>query len=92
MSTYKGDTPKSIDPRIVSFFENFYAVSDNPSESAHDDYANSVTKDGTLTMGTKKATGFDEILGLRKGWSPFCVVIYLHGCEQLAKSSRDSTT
>jgi hypothetical protein len=70
MSTYKGDTPSGLDPRIVDFFANFYRVSDDPSEQSHDDYANSVTKDGTLVMGTKVAKGYDSILELRKGlWS-----------------------
>lgn len=72
MSTYKGATPSNpqLDPRIVEFYENFYRVSDDPSEESHIEYANSLTKDGTLVMGTKKATGYDNLLELRKGlWS-----------------------
>lgn len=71
MSTYKGQAPLNpveLDPRIISFFENFYAVSDNPDK--HDEYVDSMTKDGVLVMGTKKATGYDELMTLRKGlWS-----------------------
>jgi hypothetical protein len=72
MSTYKAALPStpSIDPRIPAFFEKFYATSDDPSDSAHLDYANSLTKDATLYMGIKSATGYDNILELRKGlWS-----------------------
>lgn len=69
MSTYKGETPSdgSVDPRIVQFFEDFYTYSDDPSEAAHGDYVASLTDDGTLIMGPKKAEGKSEILGLRKG-------------------------
>lgn len=67
MSTYKGSTPSAIDPRVVDFYSNFYRVSDDPSEKAHTEYADSITKDGTLIMGTRKATGYDKILELRKG-------------------------
>lgn len=72
MSTYKGATPSNpqLDPRVVDFYENFYRVSDDPSDQAHLEYADSLTKDGTLSMGTKKATGYDNVLELRKGlWS-----------------------
>ena len=72
MSTYKGETPKSIkvNDKIPAFFERFYATSDDPSSSSHEDYANSITKDGTLIMGIKEAKGYDQILELRKGlWS-----------------------
>ncbi|ETN36207.1 uncharacterized protein HMPREF1541_08484 [Cyphellophora europaea CBS 101466] len=70
MSTYRGSTPNNIDPRIVDFYANFYRISDDPSEQAHVEYADSLTKDGTLVMGTKKGTGYDNILELRKGlWS-----------------------
>lgn len=70
MSTYKGSTPSAIDPKVVDFYANFYRVSDDPSEEAHIEYAEAITKDGSLIMGTKKATGYDDILALRKGlWS-----------------------
>ncbi len=68
MSTYKGSTPSlTIDPRIPEFFEKFYAVSDNPSEESHTEYANSMTKKATFVMGSKKVEGYDAILELRKG-------------------------
>lgn len=71
MSTYKGQAPSGsveLDPRIIPFFENFYAVSDNPD--AHDEYVDAMTKDALFIMGTKKATGSAEIMPLRKGlWS-----------------------
>lgn len=72
MSTYTGHVPEdiNIDPRIIPFFEAFYATSDNPAESSHDDYADAMTSDGTLIMGTKKCVGRDQIFALRKGlWS-----------------------
>jgi len=72
MSTYTGHTPNGVkvDPRIVPFYENFYKVSDDPAETAHDEYVDALTPNGTLIMGSKKAVGKDEILALRKGlWS-----------------------
>ena len=73
MSTYKGQAPSGsveLDPRIIPFFENFYAVSDNPSEQAHSEYVDALTADGVLIMGSKKSSGKDEITALRKGlWS-----------------------
>lgn len=72
MSTYKAALPSvpTVDPRIPTFFQAFYATSDDPSDQAHLDYANSLTRDGTLMMGIKEATGYDKILELRKGlWS-----------------------
>jgi hypothetical protein len=72
MSSYKASLPTTprLDPRIPAFFEQFYATSDNPSDQSHLDYANSLTKDATLYMGIKSATGYDNILDLRKGlWS-----------------------
>lgn len=71
-STYTPQSPNdlTLDPRIIPFFENFYAVSDNPSDKAHDDYADAMTSDGTLIMGTKKSVGREQIYALRKGlWS-----------------------
>lgn len=72
MSTYTGQTPSdlTLDPRIIPFFENFYAYSDNPSDASHDNYVDSLTSDGVLIMGTKKAEGRDQLYALRKGlWS-----------------------
>ena len=77
MSTYKGELPSlTIDPRIPEFFEKFYTVSDNPSDESHTAYANSVTKKGTLMMGTRKAEGYDAILELRKG--KYCDAVAFH--------------
>ncbi|KAL6250956.1 hypothetical protein RBB50_001164 [Rhinocladiella similis] len=69
-STYTGATPPdlNVDPRIVSFFEKFYAVSDDPN--AHEDYAQSFLPDADFAMGAKKTQGYDGILALRHGlWS-----------------------
>ncbi|KIW12796.1 hypothetical protein PV08_07983 [Exophiala spinifera] len=69
-STYTGATPADVqvDPRIVPFFETFYAVSDDPS--AHEAYAQSFLPDADFTMGAKKTKGYDGILALRHGlWS-----------------------
>lgn len=70
-SSYVGETPSlTIDPRIPKFFEAFYATSDNPSEAAHNEYADSFTKTANFVMGTRKADGYDQILEVRKGlWS-----------------------
>lgn len=69
--SYKGATPSpsistslSVSPRIVAFFENFYAISDNPS--THEEYAQALSADAELIMGTKRGQGHDEILALRK--------------------------
>ncbi|EXJ77333.1 hypothetical protein A1O3_09559 [Capronia epimyces CBS 606.96] len=70
MSTYRGQTPPSspVDPRIISFFEHFYAVSDNPT--AHEEYAQLLTADADFIMGSKKVQGYDAILAARKAlWS-----------------------
>lgn len=65
---YKGATPSStslaVDPRIVAFYERFYAVSDDPS--LHEEYARSLTPTADIIMGTRAAKGYDEILALRK--------------------------
>lgn len=67
-SNYQGETPSlTIDARIPAFFARFYAVSDDPSEQSHVDYANSLTKNATLIMGIKEAKGYDNILEFRKG-------------------------
>lgn len=85
MSTYKGALPDQVkvDRRLPEFFERFYAVSDNPSEESHEEYANSVTKDGTLIMGIKEATGYDDILALRKGLWSGPVKTRLHHLEKI---------
>ena len=84
MSSYKGATPSlTIDPRIPGFFEKFYAISDNPSEESHTVYANSLTKNGTMVMGSKKVEGHDAILELRKGM--------LRQSQRASRSYYDST-
>ncbi len=72
MSTYKGALPQQVeyDRKLPEFFERFYAVSDDPSDDAHEQYARSLTDDATLIMGIKEAQGYDSILEFRKGlWS-----------------------
>ena len=72
MSTYKGSLPHAVkyDRKLPDFFERFYAISDDPSEDAHEKYAGSLTDDATLIMGIKEAKGYDNILEFRKGlWS-----------------------
>jgi hypothetical protein len=83
MSTYKGSTPSNpkVDPRIVEFYQNFYRVSDDPS--AHDEYVDAMTKDGTLVMGSKKAVGAEEIMKLRKGLWSGPVKTRLHTLKQI---------
>merc|ERR1711939_1011071 len=69
-SAYKGATPSDLNvgPRIVPFFERFYAVSDDPN--AHEEYAQSFVPDADFTMGAKKTAGYKGILELRHGlWS-----------------------
>lgn len=92
MSTYKGATPSnpSIDRRVADFYANFYRVSDDPSEQSHQEYADSITKDGTLIMGTKKATGYDNILELRKGLWSGPVKTRLHTLKQIFPFGDDS--
>ncbi|KAK4905794.1 hypothetical protein LTR66_017777 [Elasticomyces elasticus] len=72
-STYTGHTPPAtatLDPRIVPFFERFYATSDTKGEASDREYADAVTEGGTLIMGSKTAEGYEQILALRQGlWS-----------------------
>jgi hypothetical protein len=90
MSTYKGQTPSDppSDPRIVAFFENFYAVSDNPS--AHEEYAQSFTPDADFVMGTKKVAGYDAILALRHGLWTGPIKTRKHTLEKIFPFGRDS--
>ncbi|EHY56236.1 hypothetical protein HRR83_008748 [Exophiala dermatitidis] len=90
MSTYKGQTPSTIevDPRVVSFFENFYAVSDNPT--AHDEYVSSLTPDADFIMGTKKARGSDDILAIRKALWTGPVKTRKHKLEKIFPFGKDS--
>ncbi|GJN71358.1 hypothetical protein PLIIFM63780_006310 [Purpureocillium lilacinum] len=65
--SYKAEYPAgtSVDPGIVQFFEEFYAISDVPGE--HDRYVDMLTDDATFIMASKKARGRDEILAAREG-------------------------
>ncbi|KAL1305560.1 hypothetical protein AAFC00_007166 [Neodothiora populina] len=67
MSSYTSEYPAGvqIDPEYKAFFERFYQISDTPD--AHDEYVKQFTADAKLTMASKKASGSDEILGVRKG-------------------------
>jgi hypothetical protein len=64
--TYKIATNPTVaaqQPRaaaLVSFFETFYATSDDPA--AHEKYARSFTANATLVMGGKGAKGYDGML------------------------------
>ncbi|PNS18702.1 hypothetical protein CAC42_5241 [Sphaceloma murrayae] len=66
MSQYQASWPsgQQHDPAYVSFFENFYKISDTPD--AHDEYVNQFTSDATLIMASKKVAGKDDILAMRK--------------------------
>lgn len=90
MSTYKGQTPPSIpvDPRIVSFFENFYAVSDNPT--AHEEYVQSLTPDADFIMGSKKVKGSGDILMARKALWSGPVKTRKHKLEKIFPFGKDS--
>ena len=85
MSTYKGSLPKQIKPLsgLPEFFERFYEVSDTNSESAHEEYARSLTKDATLIMGIKEAKGYENILEFRKGLWTGPVKTRLHTLEKI---------
>ena len=85
MSTYKATFPPSIklDTRIPAFFERFYAVSDTNSEECHTQYANSLTKEGTLIMGIKEVQGYDSILEFRKGLWTGPVKTRLHTLDRI---------
>ena len=85
MSTYKGALPQQVkyDRRLPEFFERFYAISDNPSEESHVEYANSLTKDGTLIMGIRQAVGYDDVLELRKSLWSGPVKTRLHTLEKI---------
>lgn len=54
-----------FDSRILLFFTSFYAASDN-SASIEEWATEYFTRDAHVTMGSKEAKGYDEILALRK--------------------------
>lgn len=83
MSTYKGETAPAVSSQVASFYEKFYAVSDNSDPSTHTQYADAFTKDATFIMGPKKVAGYDDILELRKGLWSGPVVKRLHTLERI---------
>lgn len=57
MGSYTSDYPDlAFSAEYMRFFQDFYRISDTPD--AHDQYAQSFTKDATLVMASKRATGF----------------------------------
>ncbi|KAF2854050.1 hypothetical protein T440DRAFT_486679 [Plenodomus tracheiphilus IPT5] len=66
MSAYTSEYPSSIpfDPAYKKFFQDFYATSDTPSATT--EYVANFTKNATLIMASKKVSGSEEILALRK--------------------------
>lgn len=54
-SQYPDDTP--VEPGIVKFFQNFYAVSDRPE--ALDEYVDLFEKDATFMLASKVSRGHD---------------------------------
>ncbi|KAF2721193.1 hypothetical protein K431DRAFT_346493 [Polychaeton citri CBS 116435] len=63
MSQYHATASPEVNPEIVSFFEAFYRTSDTPD--AHELYADHLTSNAKLIMGSKTATGRPEILQMR---------------------------
>jgi len=82
---YKGATPSStslaVDPRIIAFYERFYAVSDD--SSLHEEYARSFTPTADIIMGTRAAKGYDDILTLRKAIWAGPIVSRKHVLEKI---------
>jgi hypothetical protein len=79
--TLRTPTTSTLDPRIVPFFETFYAVSDNPS--AHQEYVDSFTPSAKFIMGTKSTSGTNGIMELRKGLWSGPVITRKHHVEKL---------
>lgn len=75
MSTYTAQGPSSaggtpVPDDVIKFYENFYRISDDPSDAAHEAYVDSFTKEATLIMGSKSATGSTSLMEMRRGlWS-----------------------
>jgi hypothetical protein len=57
-SQYPDDT--TVEPAIVKFFQNFYAVSDTPD--ALDEYLDLFEKDATFILASKTSSGHDGTL------------------------------
>ncbi|KAI9745891.1 MAG: hypothetical protein M1818_000572 [Claussenomyces sp. TS43310] len=64
--SYSSEYPPgvTIDDGIVKFFETFYTTSDTPA--AHDQYADSFSRNATFIVASKTMQGHDEILAGRK--------------------------
>jgi len=62
MSQYKASVPEdgSLKSDIASFFEAFYKISD--TADAHEQYADSFTRDGKLIMAFKETSGRQGML------------------------------
>jgi hypothetical protein len=58
-----------VDLGIKAFFENFYRISDTPS--AHSEYADSFTDTAIFIMASKRVSGHEQILEVRKGMVSF---------------------
>jgi hypothetical protein len=95
-SQYTASVPSGdlVKPEIVAFYEKFYEISD--TASAHEQYADSFTKDGKLIMASNETTGREGTLVLlaRSVRSPMslrnrtCIVKMRHGMwEKVSKRS-----
>lgn len=63
MSSYSSQYPPiEVNPEIKQFFEKFYQISD--TADAHEQYADSFTKDATLIMASAKLQGRDGLYAL----------------------------
>ncbi|KAL2755431.1 hypothetical protein ACRALDRAFT_1076934 [Sodiomyces alcalophilus JCM 7366] len=64
---YKSEAPVdlAVNPGILSFFEDFYRVSDTPND--HQAYADNFTDDATFILASKVSRGRSEILSTREG-------------------------
>ena len=63
MKMYASEYPSTaFDPAFKRFFEDFYAISDNPD--ANSEYVDSFTNDATLIMASKKAHGSEGTVSI----------------------------
>ncbi|ROT35155.1 hypothetical protein SODALDRAFT_353535 [Sodiomyces alkalinus F11] len=65
--SYKSEYPAglAVDSSIISFFENFYRISDTPGN--HEAYADNFTDDATFILASKVSRGRSQIISTRKG-------------------------
>jgi hypothetical protein len=61
MSQYTASVPSDgqVRPEIVSFYENFYKISD--TADGHERYAKQFTQNGKLVMASNETSGHDGI-------------------------------